>query len=948
MFITQLLENPQEPSIVVVYAGRFQPFHKGHHAVFNWLTGKYGRNNVFIATSNKTDALKSPFTFTEKSYFMNLTGIPADRIVESAQPYRAEEIVKNYNPQTTLLMFAVSEKDMAEDPRFKVGAKKDGSPSYFQHLPANLRDAKTLNEHAYLVVTPKFDFTVLGQPADSASQIRAMYTQADDATRKQIIADLFGKYTPEAQQIMDNKLGATQQEAIAMPKVAKMYEDELGGIELKTANLIRRAKAMHPLAKTDDQALAMYVLDKEQKDVDSLDREEHDIEAEIAKIKADIAELKAKQVNEDAAGVGVVKNSKDPRYVMATTGDQNDVNSKTLGNMMKAYNLVGKKSPKTGQQQVKSTIAESVSSVENAIIRRIMNSRTDLLMQYGPKDIMDATREVAEFVGDVDEIGSSDVSGWVRHVEQMLGNMQDEPKDNSLEGRLREQLNQMSEGAGDITAMFSGYSNYMDGRAANVFKHYGITVLDRQHAEDEDISEYTVTGSKEALNKARAYLERSEQFGGMILKQGAAEGSGNGYYYLQGGIEQSNKFASAEEAEKQVVAFGNEARVPKVALRFKAPGAPAQTVKTFSINNEQGMAEARDGDVNFGSTVTRGSWVVYNDNKVKRFKTHSGAKAYAEKNGGKVASSEFYADKIQGKQGVAEGQTKELMWRDAERMELNDFLDKWGHEDWVAEFWNNISGELDEGWKDWVAGGALAAGLAFGGGAAHAQDAAPVQQAAPAMTQQANGGGALQYTQGISFPAAYTINFQGNDYKFAGRDEAAPAGGQVVTVPGGAVGIRGLKPVQVTLAKDGKYYVGAATNENTGTLNKLDPKGDYYAKRKALQDIQLDPSTGKDPELTRELMRRKAELEKEARAAGLAEVSDFKRQELQHELGDERNNIAININGKTWKVIPGKGYADSQEERNYLNGMKRWAEKKSAATGKKWTVHLTGANPTAE
>ena len=48
-----------------------------------------------------------------------------------------------------------------------------------------------------------------------------------------------------------------------------------------------------------------------------------------------------------------------------------------------------------------------------------------------------------------------------------------------------------------------------------------------------------------------------------------------------------------------------------------------------------------------------GSWVVYNGNKVKRFKTHTGAKAYAEKAGGKVASSEFYADKVQ-KSGVDE------------------------------------------------------------------------------------------------------------------------------------------------------------------------------------------------------------------------------------------------------------------------------------------------------
>lgn len=83
----------------------------------------------------------------------------------------------------------------------------------------------------------------------------------------------------------------------------------------------------------------------------------------------------------------------------------------------------------------------------------------------------------------------------------------------------------VAEGLDNITAVFSGHGNYMKGRGANVFKHYGITVLDKQYFEDEDIAEYTVSGSKEALDKARAYLERSDQFGGMLIKQGVAEGS---------------------------------------------------------------------------------------------------------------------------------------------------------------------------------------------------------------------------------------------------------------------------------------------------------------------------------------------------------------------------------------------------------------------------------------
>jgi len=49
--------------------------------------------------------------------------------------------------------------------------------------------------------------------------------------------------------------------------------------------------------------------------------------------------------------------------------------------------------------------------------------RADLLSKYGPVKVMSAIEEVADFVGDVDEIGSSDVSGWIKHVEQILGNM---------------------------------------------------------------------------------------------------------------------------------------------------------------------------------------------------------------------------------------------------------------------------------------------------------------------------------------------------------------------------------------------------------------------------------------------------------------------------------------------------------------------------------------------
>jgi hypothetical protein len=54
-------------------------------------------------------------------------------------------------------------------------------------------------------------------------------------------------------------------------------------------------------------------------------------------------------------------------------------------------------------------------------------------------------------------------------------------------------------------------------------------------------------------------------------------------------------------------------------------------------------------------------------------------------------------------------------------------------------------------------------------------------------------------------------------------------------------------------------------------LNPKDPQGDYDAKSKALQDLQLDPNVADDPQLSNAVIQRKADLEKEANSLGLKE-----------------------------------------------------------------------------
>ena len=96
----------------------------------------------------------------------------------------------------------------------------------------------------------------------------------------------------------------------------------------------------------------------------------------------------------------------------------------------------------------------------------------------------------------------------------------------------------------------------------------------------------------------------------------------------------------------------------KLKAKFKADGRDPETITIAPTD----MSEAKADPT--------GSWVVYNGNKVAKFKTHGGAKTYAAKNGGKVASSEFYADRIQ-KQGVAEAEKEPTT-----RQELLNRVDK--------------------------------------------------------------------------------------------------------------------------------------------------------------------------------------------------------------------------------------------------------------------------------
>lgn len=260
---------------IVIYPGRFHPFHRGHMASYEYLTKRYGPESVYIATSDVQAPVTSPFDFSDKVQMMTALGVPAGHVVRVKNPYQAQEITNSLSDEekaNTALIFAVSEKDMLEgSARFRFGTKKNGEPSYLQPMPENEKQLEPMSKHAYVMVTPTVNFRVQGADANSASQIRQMYLKASDADRDKIIADLYGELLPRLRDTFDARLGTIQrvQEIIYGTPVIdagikqpgmREHKEKLSKLLESITNLERRVKEAHE--SMDEDLVEDYIDEK--------------------------------------------------------------------------------------------------------------------------------------------------------------------------------------------------------------------------------------------------------------------------------------------------------------------------------------------------------------------------------------------------------------------------------------------------------------------------------------------------------------------------------------------------------------------------------------------------------------------------------------------------------------------------------------------------------------
>jgi cytidyltransferase-like protein len=239
---------------IAVYPGRFHPFHKGHASSFQQLANEFGKNNTYLAISQKQEQPKSPFSASDRAKMAMVLGIPKENIVSVANTYGGEEYIKRFkaagiDPENTILVLAVSGKDMdGTDARFSFKPKKDGSLSYLQ--PYTNGSLEPMTKHAYIMTTEVGDFDIAGQTVRDASTIRNMYMNADDKGKIKVLQDLYGAKGPQLlKNIFDTNL-ISQKEKVSesiqtfIKNIKPLMESANTEQKVKIFNLLNQAKTI--------------------------------------------------------------------------------------------------------------------------------------------------------------------------------------------------------------------------------------------------------------------------------------------------------------------------------------------------------------------------------------------------------------------------------------------------------------------------------------------------------------------------------------------------------------------------------------------------------------------------------------------------------------------------------------------------------------------------------
>lgn len=155
-------EDLGDKTVLAIYPGRFQPMGRHHKAAYDWLAKQFGEKNTYVVTSDKTDPQRSPFSFTEKKKIINKHGIK--NVVQVKSPYNPQELLQKFDPQKTVIVYMIGEKDTGRLGGYKRLMKYNKTTS----IP--YKDLN--NPYAYYVYAPHISFNIPSFGEMSGTNIR--------------------------------------------------------------------------------------------------------------------------------------------------------------------------------------------------------------------------------------------------------------------------------------------------------------------------------------------------------------------------------------------------------------------------------------------------------------------------------------------------------------------------------------------------------------------------------------------------------------------------------------------------------------------------------------------------------------------------------------------------------------------------------------------------------
>lgn len=238
--------------LVVVYAGGFQPFHKGHLSSYQQAKQAFPEADFYVAASG--DVKERPIPYQEKKFLATQAGVHPqdfpDIMVKS--PLNPKEILSKYNPNEDVFVLVRSERDPMSY------TKKDGSPGYYQPWKG-VDDAQPFGKHGYVFVTHKEDFDINGQTVYSGTQVRDLYKNADDNTRQNIVKQLYpnSKKPKTVKGILDKYIGESvtmEQINNLISKIKPLINESTIEQKQKFVQLLEAAKKKMEAANPAQQA----------------------------------------------------------------------------------------------------------------------------------------------------------------------------------------------------------------------------------------------------------------------------------------------------------------------------------------------------------------------------------------------------------------------------------------------------------------------------------------------------------------------------------------------------------------------------------------------------------------------------------------------------------------------------------------------------------------------